>query len=82
MQRITKNELHSLAKMLARIMHKPENYFHVRCGNAYISWTLDIGDGGRSVLRANTARDLWNEMHAFKEGIYFMQENNSNGATK
>ena len=73
MERITRKTLDKLCERL-NTLAGGNGTLSVEAGSIYTSWKLCARQDGRTILYANTARGLYDQMHAFKEGIYYAQE--------
>lgn len=76
MERITIKHIRRALNMLNNMVGD-ENAFSIEQGNAYISWKLYAGTrGSRTIFSAKTARELFDQMHAFRYGLEFAAERN------
>lgn len=68
MDRITKAILGAVANSINNISGNGRVY-EVENGSSYTQWKLTYNKGSIIALRANTKRELYDQMHAFKDGI-------------
>lgn len=77
MERITIKHIRRVLNLINKTVGD-ENAFCIEQGNAYVSWKFCAGPrGSRTILSCKTARELFNEMHAFRYGLEFAAERNA-----